>query len=354
MLIGPRTSTSLTTESFIVPDRSTKTGTDSASVVNAYDIYKLLDEFNVEQYFNSNLQLFVDKGDQSSAEEEILYTLYIAEGKRHECPRVQIKIAGEEINALVDTGCEMTIMNENLYNKLRHQGLDCLELPTQHINLVSAFNTRSQRIRKQALLEIIIGDTQLEQIVLLSKQLLTDAILGLDFLDDYKAEISFSARSITLRVNERLHSFDFVNGCKPIGNSLEQEVTGQQEEEMEHMPILSPNSPPTTAVWKAGQTHPIDRHHKVARVGKKQSYEDKASMKRQGGEELSGDECMPQYSNYCDDSERFSAKCDDKNLQLGNRVIGSLKRFQEFQENDNIYVLEKEHRLSKTGRLIML
>ena len=110
-----------------------------------------------------------------------MYTLYIAEGKRHECPRVQIKIAGEEINALVDTGCEMTIMSENLYNKLRHQGLDCLELPTQHTNLVSAFNTRSQRIRKQALLEIIIGDTQLEQIVLLSKQLLTDAILGLDF-----------------------------------------------------------------------------------------------------------------------------------------------------------------------------
>jgi hypothetical protein len=108
----------------------------------------------------------------------------------------------------------MTIMNENLYNKLRHQGLDCLELSTQHINLVSAFNTRSQRIIKQALLEIIIGDTQLEQIVLLSKQLLTDAILGLDFLDDYKAEINFSTRRITLRVNERLHSFDFVNGCK--------------------------------------------------------------------------------------------------------------------------------------------
>jgi hypothetical protein len=91
----------------------------------------------------------------------------------------------------------------------------------------------------------------------------------LDFLDDYKAEISFSTRSITLRVNERLHSFDFVNGCKTmIGNNLEQEVTGQQKEEMEYMPILPPNSPPTTAVWKAGQTHPIDRHHKVARVGK--------------------------------------------------------------------------------------
>jgi hypothetical protein len=40
--------------------------------------------------------------------------------------------------------------------------------------------------------------------------------------------------------------------------------------------------------------------------------------------------------------KRFSAKCDDKNLQIGNRVIGSLKRFQECQEIDNIYVLEDE------------
>jgi hypothetical protein len=65
-------------------------------------------------------------------------------------------------------------------------------------------------------------------------------------------------------------------------------------------------------------------------------------MKGQGGEELSGDKCMPQYSNYCDESEKFSAKCDDKNLQIGNRVIDSLKGFQECQEIDNLYVLEDE------------
>jgi hypothetical protein len=64
-----------------VPDRSTKTGTDSASVINPYDIYKLLDEFNAEKYFDSNIHLFLEEGEQSSPEEEILYTLYIAEGK---------------------------------------------------------------------------------------------------------------------------------------------------------------------------------------------------------------------------------------------------------------------------------
>jgi len=54
----------------------------------------------------------------------------------------------------------MLILNENLYNKLRHAGLQCLELPTQHVNLVSAFNEKSKRLRKQALLEINIGGTK--------------------------------------------------------------------------------------------------------------------------------------------------------------------------------------------------
>jgi hypothetical protein len=49
-------------------------------------------------------------------------------------------IGGEEISALLDTGCEITILNEQLYNKLRLLGLNCLELPTQHLNLVSALN----------------------------------------------------------------------------------------------------------------------------------------------------------------------------------------------------------------------
>jgi len=68
-------------------------------------------------------------------------------------------IGGEEVSALLDTGCELSILNGQLYNKLLLLGLNCLELPTQRLNLVSAFSERSKRIRKQALLEIQIGDS---------------------------------------------------------------------------------------------------------------------------------------------------------------------------------------------------
>jgi hypothetical protein len=99
-------------------------------------------------------ELTVNEGETDNYEvtDNISYTLYIAESRRHECPKLQIKIAGEEIQALIDTGCEMSILNEGLYNKLRHAGLQCLELPIQHVNLISAFSNKSKRVKKQALL----------------------------------------------------------------------------------------------------------------------------------------------------------------------------------------------------------
>jgi hypothetical protein len=54
-------------------------------------------------------------------------------------------IGGEDITALLDTRCGMSILNEQLCNKLRLLGLNCLELPRQRLNLVSELNERSER-----------------------------------------------------------------------------------------------------------------------------------------------------------------------------------------------------------------
>jgi hypothetical protein len=109
-------------------------------------------------------------------------------------------------------------MNEHLYNRLRHEGLKCFELPTQHVNLLSAFNKKSNRVKKQAMLDVKIGDFKINQMVLLSPQLLTDAILGLDFLVDYKAVINFAERSITLKINSEYTKIEFI-GIKKTTNA---------------------------------------------------------------------------------------------------------------------------------------
>jgi predicted aspartyl protease len=131
------------------------------------------------------------------------YILYIADDRRHKCPKLLIKILGQEIFALIDTGCELSIMNEHLYSRLWHEGLKCFELPTQQVNLLSAFNKKTNRFKKQAMLDVKIGDFKINQIVLLSPQLLIDTILGFDFLVEYKAVINFAERSITLKINSK-------------------------------------------------------------------------------------------------------------------------------------------------------
>jgi hypothetical protein len=204
----------MTTNSVLKPNPASRK-IEKNAYPNSSKIRHLIENFNIGTFYE--LTANEGEGDNFDVTDNISYTLCIAESRRHECPKLQIKIAGEEIEALIDTGCEMSIPNENLYNKLRHAGLQCLELPTQHVNLVSAFNDRSKRVKKQALLEVNIRGTNLDQVVLLSAQLLTEAILGLDFLINCEAEISFPERRITLRVNE-VFNFEFTGGKETSAN----------------------------------------------------------------------------------------------------------------------------------------
>jgi hypothetical protein len=106
------------------------------------EILELVDTFKFENFFDATtIDFNRESADMTTG--DISYTLYIAENKRHECPKLVIKIIDQEIHALIDTGCELSIMNEHLY-KLRHEGLKCFELPTQHVNLVSASSRNRQ------------------------------------------------------------------------------------------------------------------------------------------------------------------------------------------------------------------
>jgi len=44
---------------------------------------------------------------------------YIAEEKIQQCPRITIKTGDEEFSVILDTGCELTLINENLYEKTK-------------------------------------------------------------------------------------------------------------------------------------------------------------------------------------------------------------------------------------------
>ena len=215
------------------------------------------EKFNVASFFKNTLNLEEDVVG-GEMEKDATYTLYIAESKRQECPKLKIMIGREEVSALLDTGCELSILNEQLYNKLRHLGLNCLELPTQHLNLVSEFNERSKRIKKQALLKIQIGDSTVDQVVLLTPQLLTDVILGLDFLIDHAAELSFPDRMVSLKINGKFCKITFQGAREVTRQEVEEASFAKQVRDFAHSSIFQSTTAHLSADSDTGTQHYLE------------------------------------------------------------------------------------------------
>jgi hypothetical protein len=92
---------------------------------------EILENFNVASFFGRVLNL---EGDAADGEgKKTLATRCTLLKGRHECPKLKIMIGGD-VSTLLDKGCELSLLNEQLYNKLCLLGLNCLELPTQHHN----------------------------------------------------------------------------------------------------------------------------------------------------------------------------------------------------------------------------
>ena len=72
-------------------------------------------------------------------------------------------------------------MNEDLYERMKQRGNKYLELPAQHLTLVSAFNGKSRRVKRQIFVPMNLGTVVTDHVFLVSPQLLISAILGVDF-----------------------------------------------------------------------------------------------------------------------------------------------------------------------------
>jgi len=121
-LIAGRTKSTYITENTIPKPNQSDIRADRNSDGNL-NILELVKTFECEKFFELTTVNISGESMDNSATGDISYTLYIAENRHHECPKLLIKILDQEIFALIDTGCELSIVNEHLYNRLRHEGL---------------------------------------------------------------------------------------------------------------------------------------------------------------------------------------------------------------------------------------
>jgi hypothetical protein len=78
------------------------------------------------------------------SEQDLICLYYINDNNVETCPQIQLSIGTQNCKALIDTGCQCSIISEELYNKFKSRGLNSLELPIQNVVLKSAFTGRTR------------------------------------------------------------------------------------------------------------------------------------------------------------------------------------------------------------------
>jgi hypothetical protein len=124
--------------------------------------------------------------------------LFINEDNISKSPQVDITISnGIQISAILDSGSEVNLLSGSNYEKLIKAGIEAPELPLENMVLVTAFGKRSQRIRRQALIEFTIGNDLFEGVFMITPRLTNEAIIGCNLLKEYGFNINFATESFS-------------------------------------------------------------------------------------------------------------------------------------------------------------
>jgi hypothetical protein len=86
-------------------------------------------------------------------EQEIVSVYYINENNLYGCTHVQLDIGEEKLMAVLDTGADISLMPERIFEDLLAKGLRAPQLPVVNGALMAAVGNR---IKRQALVEFEI------------------------------------------------------------------------------------------------------------------------------------------------------------------------------------------------------
>lgn len=113
-------------------------------------------------------------------------------------PEIDAKIDSFDTTALLDSGSEVSCINEDTYNAVVKNNNMFPTFPVKGIHLRGAIGPRSPRITLQAYIPLKIEQNTFEVAALVVKNLVKPLILGADWLTLHKATISYETVTITL------------------------------------------------------------------------------------------------------------------------------------------------------------
>jgi hypothetical protein len=104
---------------------------------------------------------------------------------------------GTQISAIPDSGSEVNLLSESIYEQLLKSRVELPELPLENVVLVRAFGKRSKRIRQQALIEFTVGEDRFVGVFMVTPQLANEAIKGCQLLKEYGISLNFAKESFS-------------------------------------------------------------------------------------------------------------------------------------------------------------
>jgi hypothetical protein len=110
---------------------------------------------------------------------------------------------------LIDTGAEISVISQELFEKLMEDGIEIPTLPISNCLLEAAFGIKSQRIKRQALLNFTMDGSPYEATALIAPRLTMYMILGVDFLREYRVTICLDEALFITRATGRLTRHKF-------------------------------------------------------------------------------------------------------------------------------------------------
>jgi hypothetical protein len=134
---------------------------------------------------------------------------FINENRVTKCPEIYIKFDnGHFLRAIIDSGSEVNIISEKAFEEINKGNQLIPILPVENIVLVTAIGRRSTKLKKQVLLEFMIGEDTFEGVFMVSSQLNNDAIIGCQLLKEYDITLHFGKNTISY-IKEGLYRHKF-------------------------------------------------------------------------------------------------------------------------------------------------
>ena len=131
-------------------------------------------------------------------------------GRKSTSMHVRVKVNGIELLALTDSGGEVTIIPYRTWKKVTHGVTQPMLRPVQNVEILDFTGKRKKGIRGSSILVVQFGDVEVTTEVLVIDDMNEEMLLGLDFLSQLDAIISFENKTITIKTQSESAVLDML------------------------------------------------------------------------------------------------------------------------------------------------